>query len=116
MTTKAYNWTTRACMAAAVCSAVLFDQFPGWRIPIALLGAVAGVVAISVYFWNLWSTEAASLQKAEEATGLTTLGRVDPSSEEPPISLTAGAIEGAHLDIVSAGHLFQDRLIWLEGS
>ena len=65
MTTKAYDRITMTCMAAAACSAVLFDKFPQARFAIALLGVLAGAVAVAVYFWNQWTAD----EKRESSDG-----------------------------------------------
>lgn len=56
MTAKTYDRITMMCMAVAAASALLFEKFPHSRLAIGLLGVLAGVVAVSVYFWNQWKT------------------------------------------------------------
>jgi hypothetical protein len=80
-------------MVAAVCSAILFERLPHWRIGAGLLGIVAAITAVAVYFMNQWTTEEEAQDPAGESQGHTTSMTATTVAGEPAATRSTAAAE-----------------------
>jgi hypothetical protein len=76
MNPKIYDRVTTACLAAAVASALLFEHSGKLRLLVGVLGIVAGLVAMLVYFRNNYSEtfSPAGRGQAEESNAVCLVG------------------------------------------